>query len=87
MPAVPAAYPPNVLQADPLALYGRTDSPGAGPLELVQTNPRTGDTVARNSAGEWVNVNALSAAQAPARPIQLATGPPAAVEGEGSVWV
>ena len=77
MPAVPAAYPPNVLQADPLALYGRTDSPGAGPLELVQTNPRTGDTVARNSAGEWVNVNALSAAGYPIVSQEGASGRPA----------
>src|SRR5579863_2018223 len=30
--------------------------------------------------------NTRSAAQAPGRPIQLATSPPAAVEGDGSVW-
>jgi hypothetical protein len=55
MPAVPAAYPPNLLQPDPLALTGRTDVKGNGPLEIVQTNPLTGDTVIRNANGSWVN--------------------------------
>lgn len=56
MPAVPAAYPPELLRPDPVALHGRTDVPGNGPVELVQNNPATGDRIARNAKGEWVNV-------------------------------
>lgn len=62
---MPAAYPPELLQADPVALYGRTDEPGAGPIQAVQKAPiAAGDTLTRNAAGEWVNVPAEPAAGA-----------------------
>lgn len=50
-----APYPPQTLQADPLALYGRPDEPGAGPLTVLQSGPAAGDTIIRNAAGYWVN--------------------------------
>lgn len=53
---MPVASPPQLSAPDPVALYGRTDEPGAGPLQINQKAPiSAGDVVTRNSSGEWVN--------------------------------
>lgn len=54
-------YPPETLAPDPVALYGRSDEPGNGPVVVKQTSPATNDTIVRNENGYWVNVPAGSA--------------------------
>lgn len=47
-------YPPQTLQGDPIALYGRPDEPGAGPLVIVQTaSGAAGDIPVRGTDGQW----------------------------------
>jgi hypothetical protein len=49
------AYPPQILRPDPLALGEGPAGVGNGPVQIVQNNPATGDTIVRNSEGYWVN--------------------------------
>src|ERR1700684_2115913 len=54
-----AEYPPELLAADPVALYGRTDEPGNGPVQIVQRAPiMPGDQLVRSAGGAWINTAA-----------------------------
>jgi hypothetical protein len=48
-------YPPQILQGDPEALYGKPNAPGNGPLILNQKEAKAGDTVIRGASGYWEN--------------------------------
>jgi hypothetical protein len=54
------AFPPQLLQGDPIALYGRPDEPGNGPLVLSQKSPAAGDVLVRGTDGYWHNVPGVS---------------------------